>query len=59
LLGEEIDSMATLAFVHGWECPQERIDRGIQLRKEIKALETDLQLTPMFKREDGDREGDK
>lgn len=38
LLNEEIDSMAVIAWVHGWRSRRERIEKGELLRREIEEL---------------------
>lgn len=38
-LGNEYDVVFTLAYVHGYNCSESKIELGKQLRKEIQELE--------------------
>ena len=38
-LGIEYDAVFTLAYVHGYNCSESKIELGEQLRKEIQELE--------------------
>ena len=37
-LGNANQGAVTMAYVHGWRCPQEDIDKGLEYRKRISAL---------------------
>ena len=38
LLNEQTDQIVGLAINHGWRCPQEMVDKGIELRQRIQDL---------------------
>ena len=43
-LGNEYDVVFTLAYVHGYNCSESKIELGKQLRKEIQELEEECGL---------------
>lgn len=38
-LGKQIQEVTLVANMHGYKCPQEVIDEGVRLRKEIEKYE--------------------
>lgn len=45
LLGSEMESLYALAFVHGYQCEDERVKRGEELRAKILRLKAKLSKT--------------
>ena len=46
-LENEYDVVFTLAYVHGYNCSESKIELGKQLRKEIQVLEEECGVTSM------------
>lgn len=51
-LGNEYDTVFTLAYVHGYNCSESKIKLGEQLRNEIKELEQECGINQIEDLED-------
>ena len=43
LLGEELDSLVGMAYVHGWQSTEEKINKGEELRAKIETLKKEVE----------------